>query len=201
MVFQTRPRFFCTCGSTVRRRKGGMELYASSLDLRSVNGVGGMDVLHHLMPQICIGIGSLSAYGKVMSLLWIIWLMVGPTYNSMRGFTNRVFSFNTDYGTERSIVDYPDCLGFFLRYINVQVPTNAEVQEFLFPSAVANPGWFHFWDSVVRAALCSLPWFPAWLQMSSVLKGSHTSLYDLFQSYIFCMHDLRNPVDYQRESF
>jgi hypothetical protein len=113
-------------------QKRGMELYAASFDLCSANGVGGMDFLHHLMPQICIGIGSLSAYGKVMSLLWIIWLSVGPTYNAMRRFANRVFSFNTDYGTERSIVDYPDCLGDFYDTSMRKCPPTLRFRSFFF---------------------------------------------------------------------
>ena len=74
-------------------------------------------------------------------------------------FLSRVFSINTDYGTERLIPDFGDCLIDFLLYVGVKVPASDEVQELLFPAAVANPGWFHVWDGVLRLVLCSLSWF------------------------------------------
>jgi hypothetical protein len=103
------------------------------------NGDGTMDITHRLFPQVCIGIGSLSAYGKVMSLLWVIWLMMGPSYWAMRRILSIIVSICTDYGTERLIPDYADCLIDFCLYIGVQVPVGEVPQAYLFPKLRRQP--------------------------------------------------------------
>ncbi len=44
-------------------------------------------------------------FGKLIGLVWVIWLVVGPRYAAMRAFCNGVVSLLTDAGVERAIVD------------------------------------------------------------------------------------------------
>ena len=60
-------------------QKRGLELFASSMDI-SIFTETGPAVRHYLLPMICIGVGSLSLYGKVLALLWIKFLVIGPDY-------------------------------------------------------------------------------------------------------------------------
>jgi len=114
------------------------------------------------MPQICIGVASTTALGKVIAFLWTLVIMVGPSYVALRSFLGRVSWIITDYGTERLIPDYKDILCSFLGMIGAPIPRTAKTFDFLFPRAVHSPGWGHVSDGLIRSLLCAFSWFPAW---------------------------------------
>ena len=58
-----------------------------------------------LMPLVGLGRDYLDATGKTLSLLWLVFLLVGPTWQAMRRFCNMVKAVVTDMGTERLILN------------------------------------------------------------------------------------------------
>jgi hypothetical protein len=67
-------------------QKRGLELYASTFDLCMFEDDGSVSISRRLFPLICIGVGSLGTYGKTFALLWMIFLVAGPSYHRMRRF-------------------------------------------------------------------------------------------------------------------
>ena len=133
----------------------GRELFAASMDLM----VGSMSehFERKLLPQVRIGIGLFTALGKVVALLWQIWLTVGPDYAQVRlFFCNSVLGMCTDLGTERLIPRHADVLLDFYTFLRAPIPRWASRQQYLFPSALVIIGWQHTWDGLLRWALCSL---------------------------------------------
>ena len=65
----------------------GRELFAASMDLM----VGSMSehFERKLLPQVRIWTGLFTALGKVVALLWQIWLTAGPDYAQVRLFVTR----------------------------------------------------------------------------------------------------------------
>ena len=111
-----------------------------------------------------------SRWGKTYALLWLCFLMVGPSYVRLRAFLKCVKGFCTDLGTERQVPDVPDCLIDFCKSINLRVPASATPQPFLFPGALLLCGWHHLFDGLIRFGLCSLGWFKPFLKQLKILN-------------------------------
>jgi hypothetical protein len=142
-------------------QKRGLELFSASFDI----GIRNFEKFaRRMFPQVCIGISCTSLLGKVVTLLWDIFLIVGPDYNKIRCFLGCVFVILTDYGTEKGIVDYPDVLFEFMQAIGCLILNNAERRLFLFQNALHSPGWEHSIDGLLRFFLCLFKWFPAFLK-------------------------------------
>jgi hypothetical protein len=135
----------------------GTELMAASFDM-TANEITGIQ--HRLFPLVIIGRSMLSAVGKCITLLWQIFLMVGPNFYRMRAFLLAVRSITTDLGTERLLAKQPDILIPFFKWIKGYVPKGSKPGLFLFPRALVAVGWNHLVDGLVNRGLCSLPWFP-----------------------------------------
>ena len=113
---------------------------------------------------------GMEALGKTLTLLWQIFLVAGPGIEAMRLFLRRVRSITTDTGVERLIVNQPDCLQKFYKYLNPNCAgSSCEQQHFLFPRAIKIQGWKHLWDLMVRRGLGSIRNFPAWLSQLKAL--------------------------------
>ena len=123
-----------------------------------------------LFPQISVSKTMFSRWGKTYALLWLCFLMVGPSYVRLRAFLKCVKGFCTDLGTERQVPDVPDCLIGYCKSINLRVPASATPQPFLFPSALLLCGWHHLFDGLIRFGLCSLGWFKPFLKQLKILN-------------------------------
>ena len=137
-----------------------------------------------LFPQICIGISTTTAFGKTISFLYALVLVVGPFYHRLRVYLSKVKSLITDFGTEKQINDFPDILCDLLTYLNVQLPADATTYSHLFPNSVSSPGWGHICDGLLRFVLCTFPWFAAWLRdlkfLIRFLHNHRDNLVELF---------------------
>ena len=143
-------------------QKRGQELFSASLEV-IVDSIETY-FLRRMFPQISIGVSCTTLLGKVVSLLWAIFLLVGPNYYAFRSFLGCVTWILTDYGTEKGVPDFQDILGVFLVAIGVHVPADAVQLDFLFPHAMFAPGWEHSIDGLLRYFLCLFPWFPTFLR-------------------------------------
>lgn len=139
----------------------GLELYAGSFDL-----FDGKVIQRRLFPMISLDRSFQDAAGKSLALLWQIYLMTGPSFNMVRLFCSRVRSITTDQGVERFLADFPCVLKDFYELVDMkyEVPGKADEAEWLFPRALAVPGWMHLWDLLIRRGLSDLGFFPLWLQ-------------------------------------
>ena len=136
----------------------GTGMFAASFDLFSEG------LMHRrLFPCISLPRNFLSARCKAYAILWQIYLIVGPSFQAVRNFCGCIRSFTTDNGAERLLADSPDLLVSFFRGIGA--PTRGlTLGSRLFPLTVLATGWRHLWDTVLRRALFSLPYFPTWIK-------------------------------------
>ena len=159
----------------------GVELFAGSFDMIS-HGIFRY-CARRLFPQIQIGPLLYTVLGKCFALLWQVWLVAGPDIGRMRAFTDRVRSFCTDLGAERSVFKVPDLLPDFCRHIGVAVPRSYVRRQFLFPNAMLVTGWHHVFDGVVRFGMFSLKWFPSFLnKLKLMVKFFRNALPDLLDA-------------------
>jgi hypothetical protein len=143
-------------GSPQRR---GLELFASTMDVIFPGGHHMRKIFPYIAPVL--GMDTLS---KTTALLWQVFLLCGPCFHSIRRFCASVRSICSDMGTERNIYRHIDFLKDWFWYVGCKLNRNHIVDNArLFPRALGQPGWKHLWDLLLRRALCSLSFFPAWL--------------------------------------
>ena len=158
----------------------GLELFAGSFDL-IVQSVGHYSVRRYF-PQVRIGPYLFNLWGKTFALLWMIWLLVGPTFEACRAFCGRVRFITSDYGTEHKMIDVADCLIDFFKFIGKSIPKTAKALQHLFPMGCIIPGWHHLFDGVIRWGLFTLPWFPHFLLiLKAYIKFGRNYLHDFLK--------------------
>jgi hypothetical protein len=139
----------------------GRELFAASFEIASPRHWS-RRVFPFVSPQL-----GCTAFGKVVTLLWQIFLVVGPSITLMRQFTNNVIAITTDMGTESKLADFPDILHDFYWFISGSDALAATVprQAYLFPVALVAAGWRHIFDTVLKRTLNSLPFMARWMEL------------------------------------
>ena len=138
----------------------GEELFALSIELR--DPAGNYPWERRLAPMIAIQKDYFDAVGKSLALVYLIWLLVGPTASQVIRFCDRVRGIVTDMGTERKIARSP-CLISDYFDLMLDAPVQIPFRLYLFPLAVSSPGWMHGWDVVMQRSLASLSFFPSFL--------------------------------------
>lgn len=86
----------------------GVELFATTVDI-IVDGC----LFRRLSPVVSLSKAQLDHHGKLAALLWQLFLLSGPSFDSMAAFCRAVRSLTTDMGTERLLSDSPACLVTF----------------------------------------------------------------------------------------
>lgn len=151
---------FLFCDSSPQHK--GLELFASTLDL-----IHPCYVTRKLMPLV-VPVG-MDAFSKCVTLLYQMFLMVGPSIMAVRHFCGRVRAICSDMGAERLIVDQPDMIKDFYWFMGCKLSYESLPDlTHLFPRALQQPGWKHLWDNCIQRSLGSLPWFPSWLDKFKV---------------------------------
>jgi len=139
----------------------GLEMFASSFELAF-----GDTVLRRLFPLVSLDRRRLDALGKTLTLMWQIYLIVGPSADLLKYFCSRVASITTDMGVEHKIANMPGLWGEFwlLFEPSKQLRDGEGDDDWLFPNCLHCPGWNHTFDLVLRTGLCSLAFFPSFLE-------------------------------------
>ena len=103
---------------------------------------------------------------KLATLVYQIWLLVGPGYTYVRAFVLNTFSINTDLGTESYFANARDVLRnlFVLFGDRASYPPSPNETR-LFPNALQIAGWKHVFDNLIQKLLLKLKWFPEWLRI------------------------------------
>lgn len=153
-----RSEIFIWCDASPQWR--GAELFATTFEIMDEEG----NFHRRLAPVLSLQRSQLDTTGKMVALLWQIWLMAGPKMADFLRFLNRVRGVCTDMGTERLLANHCDfSVDFFRMFCPRYEHRFEEERAFAFPRAVQSPGWRHLWDVVLRRGLASLSWFPAFM--------------------------------------
>ena len=94
------------------------------------------------LPMATLGHQHLKLADKVMAMLWMVWLVAGPTKAGLQAYVDSVRMIVTDWGTESGIQDAPDVLDIFFEFLQTgKVRYSAIVPgSRLFKNAVFCPG-------------------------------------------------------------
>jgi hypothetical protein len=113
----------------------GLDMVAISFDLVCFHAG---DTMHfsRRFPYLALEQGQFDVFGKLIALLWGIFLVAGPSYWAMRKFCDSVVSILTDAGTERGIIGSVDVSGSMLLF--EQSPPLSPVLDKLLPNATAS---------------------------------------------------------------
>ena len=113
---------------------------------------------------------GMTAVAKLTTVVWQIFLLVGPSIEDMRRFMNRVVSIVSDFGTERLIVVAQDQLREILKLFGDAAHyAKPAIGALMFPIAMQIGGWKHIADGLIWACLSRQDWFTEWM---NVLKAS-----------------------------
>ena len=146
------------------------EFLAASVDVVTYTDQGVRDVYYRsMLPALRIPKAFFKASGKVYSLLWMLWLAFGPTYERMRETCERVISLTTDQGVERLASAHPDMLPEFLRAHKVPLPGDWQRLDRVFPNALQAVGWNHLIDGIARMILTAIPYFATFVKQTKAL--------------------------------
>ena len=145
----------------------GKELYAVSFDLVIRRGQH-REVLRRMCPILQLGLRALSAQGKTLATLWMLFLLVGPFPARFVEVLGRVRSITTDLGTERKLAHMADVAPEFWELLGGKKEAIPR-RRWLFPLAVQAPGWAHVYDGLLRLGLASLSFFPGFLDSAKAL--------------------------------
>lgn len=104
-------QIFIYCDASPQLR--GTELFATSFDIYDGTGFH-----RRLAPVVSLERTQYDSTGKLLALLWQIWLMAGPKLDDLVRFCNRVRGLVTDQGTERRLASMPDAVGAFWKMID-----------------------------------------------------------------------------------
>ena len=146
----------------------GRELYGGTLDI-VVYREEGPSYSRHLLPVLNLGTLYRTTYGKTVGLLWMLVLMIGPDYSTLRSVLMRIRALATDLGVAFRIRDSPDFLVPYLRSLGARLPHFAQPERWLLPNAVSAPGWHHIFDGLLRFGLSNLQWFGEHLALIKAL--------------------------------
>ena len=140
--------FYIHCDSSSQWR--GLELFCATIDI--VCG----DVYYRRQLPLCEQLGK-DAVCKVLTLLWLLFLMFGPDVRRLLYVCNHVVAIITDMGTERLMYGIASVFEEF--YMLLGHPPIPRPQDYTFERAIHQAGWRHTWDTVLYRCLVSLRCF------------------------------------------
>ena len=171
LVQRLKTTFSGSSGARVDRQIGcdaspqvGLELLSGGYD--TITNCDMSTLIRTEFPTTSLGHGHLSLKDRSFSMLWAVWLLVGPSMAALYAFCNTVTQVLTDWGTESGLQDVPDIIPAFIEFICTGAMTLvASPQSRLFPRNIFVPDWNHIWDGMSAASLKQLDWFAAWLAL------------------------------------
>ena len=117
-----------------------------------------------VLPGLVLGHGHGSALDKTMSLLWALYLIAGPSVNSLEAIILAVAAITTDQGVERLMVDMANVVDAFLCRLGLRSSRFYRELIYTFEHAVGIPDWLHLWSGIIKFGLESLDGWPGILQ-------------------------------------
>lgn len=129
----------------------GIEVLGMLMDMR----VGGE---HHsiILHGVTMAPGYTSTMNKYMSLLSSIWLVTGPSLDTMVELLGGVTYVTADQGTESAMCGVGHVLDAFAEKCGLHVPPRFAVRIFLSPDSVYCIDWDHISAGILKHAMTEL---------------------------------------------
>ena len=150
----------------------GHELQAMMMDLVLRDGT----LTHHILPAVTLGYAMTSALDKMLALLWVLWLVLGPSATVLLKCLELCISVTTDQGTEASMVDVVDIAAAFMKSL-AGGPIHAlgdlvRIDRPLLPRAMRIPGWQHMCAGLSKYVCKLSPSYPVYLAHMQALTSA-----------------------------
>lgn len=85
----------------------------------------------------------------------------------MRNYCAEVRGHTVDMGAESLVGNMPDVISAYLVREGLKVgDVSVDLSSYMFPNSITVPGHSHLCDTILRAALWSLPFYPEYLQIA-----------------------------------
>lgn len=136
----------------------GVDMFGATIDIYHAKAF-----TRKLLPIVSLSRSRMDSLGKLFTLLWQCYLLIGPSLDVFRWFLMRVKAITTDFGTERKLARFRDMLpdfGWLIKHVGW---TRAHRERWMFPYCIQVPGWKHQFDLFIRRGLGDLSFFPGWL--------------------------------------
>jgi len=132
------------------------------------------------LPGATLSYGCFSAVQKTVTLLWVIFLVAGPTFEDMSYCLDHVWGITTDFGTEIRTLELPYILVAFLAWIDgrplLECRPLVDYSRRLFYNAMRVIGWGHSWGNLMKAVCKACPQWPRVLANMQALVGFFKNL-------------------------
>ena len=121
----------------------------------------------HVLPGVALAHGAFGLFSKAFALLWSLFLVIGPWEFGLSFVLSCIRSITTDMGRELKLLDVPDILPAFLKFITgvslAEVVLAVDMSSRLFKRALRVSGWGHLFGNLMsqsrRAALTAHKYF------------------------------------------
>ena len=123
---------------------------------RRHNGVA--KCVDEALPYVGLAVGASGLAAKVIGLLWMVFLVAGPTAAGMQSYLSIVVSLTTDWGHESKIWCLPDLVPLFLSELlcdDTLAPVDPSSR--LLPNCTWAPGWNHLCSNILKIGLNTIP--------------------------------------------
>ena len=110
--------------------------------------------LKYELPGCALPYTCTSSIDKAVGLSWALWLIAGPSEKTFRLCCSKVLCICTDLGNESNILDQPDIVKAFFRYLNDgQICSSLiDYDAKLFPLGVKIAGFSHILAGLMQYA-------------------------------------------------
>ena len=137
MAVGTNVHFFLYADASPQFR--GAELWAVSVEVYEVDTGY---IWRFLLPVLALNKGMLDGCGKLIALLFQLWLVSGPGFETVRWLCSRIYGVTTDMGVERRLVDWKDVLPILFSNLH-PVFDNMDLGDttYIFPNCLEMPGF------------------------------------------------------------
>jgi len=142
----------------------GAEIQGMVVDIQHKDG-GQRSVI---LPGGTLAYGQTDAIAKVMTFMWSVFLVFGPSLMHLRYFVDHVMSWTTDFGVEVHGIECPDCLEAFMQWVSgvplEQCRVFVDWSRRLFWRSIRVCGWNHACGNVAKRIAKSLEQWPEYLK-------------------------------------
>jgi len=139
----------------------GMELQGNLLDVKLTTG----EWFRRTFPGATLPYGTCDVVSKCITLLWGFFLTAGPDEEILRYACSKVSCLTTDGGTEIGLVETPDLLRAFYRWMDgaelIDLRALVDQSSRLFPNSIRIIGFGHTCGGIMKTACESYEDWPS----------------------------------------
>ena len=147
----------------------------SEISGKSMSEVSTSSIQTRMLPLATLGQGTSTLQDKIAAHIHQTWLEYGPSQSSVRTACASVRQVLTDMGCEFGCANYHDAINHVVKaFGHIDHAASQTDLSHLFPYALQVPGLLHILDWIIRQAVESLTFWPAWqARAKRVLQYCH----------------------------